>query len=67
MRGGGDDDQTAKSGEERDRRGGRRMMEKYTLPSRYWEPQPDEEDLERMEAEWSEQHKEEDDEELPFM
>ena len=27
----------------------------------------DEEDLERMEAEWKEQHKDEDDEELPFM
>ena len=24
--------------------------ERYTLPSRYWEPQPDEEDLKRMEA-----------------
>ena len=39
----------------------------HTLSSRYWEPQPDEEDLERMEAEWKEQHKDEDDEELPFM
>ena len=47
-------------------------MEKRTetkdLPSRFWEPQPDEEDLERMEAEWREQHKDDkDDEELPFM
>ena len=39
----------------------------HTLSSRYWEPQSDEEDLERMEAEWKEQHKDEDDEELPFM
>lgn len=40
----------------------------HTLPSRYWEPQPDEEDLERMEAGWREQHKDDDDdEELPFM
>ena len=39
--------------------------ERRRLPSRYWEPEPDEEDLERMmkEAEASGQ---EEDEELPF-
>ncbi len=38
--------------------------EKHELPSRFWEPEPDEEDLERMRQE----HKEcwMDDEPLPF-
>lgn len=43
------------------------MME---LPSRYWEPQPDEEDLERLEAEYEERVRNglepEVDDELPF-
>ncbi len=39
--------------------------EKHELPSRYWEPQPDEEDLERMEQENEENWM--DDEPLPFM
>ena len=38
--------------------------EKHTLPSRYWEPEPDEEDLERMKREY--QGSELDDEPLPF-
>ena len=43
-------------------------MEKRTeskdLPSRFWEPQPDEEDLERLEAEY--EGSELDEEPLPF-
>ena len=38
--------------------------EKRDLPSRYWEPQPDEEDLERMRREYK--PSEMDDEPLPF-
>lgn len=38
--------------------------EKHDLPSRYWEPEPDEEDLERMEREY--EGSELDDEPLPF-
>ena len=34
------------------------------LPSRFWEPQPDEDDLKRMELEYVEN--EDDDEPLPF-
>ena len=37
--------------------------ERHPLPSRYWEPEPDEEDLERMMNEAEEQ---EEDMELPF-
>ena len=37
--------------------------ERHPLPSRYWEPEPDEEDLERMMNEAEEQ---EEDIELPF-
>ena len=40
------------------------FYEKHDLPSRCWEPQPDEEDLERMEREY--EGSEEDDEPLPF-
>ena len=40
--------------------------EKHDLPSRFWEPEPDEEDLERMRKEWIAQHKDDPDEELPF-
>ena len=40
--------------------------EKHDLPSRFWEPEPDEEDLERIRQEWMEQHKDDPDEELPF-
>lgn len=44
--------------------------ERHELPSRFWEPQPDEEDLKRMEAEYMERVKNgpepTDDEELPF-
>ena len=29
-----------------------KRTEAYDLPSRYWEPQPDEEDLKRLEAEY---------------
>jgi len=44
------------------------LADRHTLPSRYWEPQPDEEDLERMRKEYEERHRDEpqDDEELPF-
>jgi len=35
------------------------MYERHTLPSRYWEPEPDEEALKRMEEE-------DEDLELPF-
>ena len=38
--------------------------EKHSLPSRFWEPEPDEEDLERMMKEAGEEEFE--DEELPF-
>lgn len=38
------------------------MYERCELPSRFWEPQPDEEDLKRMAAEAEPM----DDEELPF-
>ena len=38
--------------------------EKHSLPSRFWEPEPDEEDLERMMNEAEEEEFE--DEELPF-
>lgn len=38
--------------------------ERYDLPSRFWEPQPDEEDLERMAREY--EGSELDDEPLPF-
>ena len=40
------------------------FYEKHDLPGRFWEPQPDEEDLERMEREY--EGSEEDDEPLPF-
>ena len=36
--------------------------ERHDLPSRFWEPEPDEEDLERLAAEAEPM----DDEELPF-
>jgi hypothetical protein len=39
--------------------------ERHSLPSRYWEPEPDEEDLERMMKE-AEARGQEEDEELPF-
>ena len=39
-------------------------MKTYRLPSRFWEPQPDEEDLERMAREY--EGSELDDESLPF-
>jgi hypothetical protein len=39
--------------------------ERHPLPSRYWEPEPDEEDLERMMKE-AEARGQEEDEELPF-
>ena len=44
------------------------MHERFPLPSRYWEPQPDEEDLERMRQvyEVMRQEYEMDDEPLPF-
>ena len=38
--------------------------EKRDLPSRFWEPEPDEEDLKRMEQEYEDS--ELDDEALPF-
>lgn len=38
--------------------------EKHDLPSRFWEPQPDEEDLKRLEQEY--EGSEGDDEPLPF-
>ena len=38
--------------------------ERHTLPSRFWEPEPDEEDLERMMQEAEENDLEAD--ELPF-
>ncbi len=38
--------------------------ERHELPSRFWEPQPDEEDLKRMEQESKESWM--DDEPLPF-
>jgi hypothetical protein len=37
--------------------------ERHELPSRYWEPEPDEEDLERMEREYTDDG---DSEPLPF-
>ncbi len=41
--------------------------EKHELPSGYWQPQPDEEDLERMRKEYEENHKDDEPEEpLPF-
>ena len=40
------------------------MREKHDLPSRFWEPLPDEEDLERMAREYT--GSELDDEPLPF-
>ena len=39
--------------------------ERHPLPSRYWEPEPDEEDLERMRKE-AEEREPEENEELPF-
>ena len=39
-------------------------QKKEMLPSRYWEPQPDEEDIKRMEQENTESWM--DDEPLPF-
>lgn len=39
--------------------------ERYSLPSRFWEPEPDEEDIERMMREAEDQEYSED-EELPF-
>ena len=38
--------------------------DRHDLPSRYWEPQPDEEDIKRMEQENAESWM--DDEPLPF-
>ena len=44
--------------------------ERHGLPSRFWEPEPDEEDMKRHEAEYMERIKNGmepmDDEELPF-
>ncbi len=40
------------------------FYEKHDLPSRFWEPQPDEEDWEWMEREY--EGSEEDNEPLPF-
>ena len=40
------------------------LPDRYELPSRFWEPEPDEEDLERMEQENEESWM--DDESLPF-
>lgn len=44
--------------------------DRHRLPSRFWEPEPDEEDLKRLEAEYMERIKNGlepiDDEELPF-
>ena len=40
--------------------------ERHELPGRFWEPEPDEEDLERIRQEWMEKHKDDPDEELPF-
>ena len=40
------------------------LPDRYELPSRFWEPEPDEEDLERMEQENEENWM--DDEPLPF-
>ena len=44
------------------------MYDRNRLPSGYWEPQPDEDDLERMRKEYEEAHKCDDEklEELPF-
>ena len=40
------------------------LPDRYELPSRFWEPEPDEEDLERLEQENKENWM--DDEPLPF-
>ena len=40
--------------------------ERHTLPSRFWEPEPDEEDLERMMKEAGDKGQEED-LEIPFI
>jgi hypothetical protein len=40
------------------------LPDRYELPSRFWEPEPDEEDLERQEQENEENWM--DDEPLPF-
>ena len=44
--------------------------ERHELPSRFWEPEPDEEDLKRLESEYMERIRNGlepiDDEELPF-
>lgn len=40
------------------------MPDRHALPSRFWEPQPDEEDLEQMKREY--ESSELDDEPLPF-
>jgi hypothetical protein len=40
------------------------LPDRYELPSRFWEPEPDEEDLERLEQENEENWM--DDEPLPF-
>ena len=45
--------------------------ERHELPSRFWEPEPDEEDLKRLESEYMERIRNGlepiDDEELPFI
>ena len=40
--------------------------ERHELSGRYWEPQPDEEDLRRMEEEYRLNHEADEEEELPF-
>ena len=40
--------------------------EKHDLPSRFWEPEPDEEDIERMMREVEAAEADEEEEELPF-
>ena len=40
------------------------FSDRYDLPSRFWEPEPDEEDLKRLEQEY--EGSELDDEPLPF-
>ena len=46
------------------------LPDRYSMPSRFWEPQPDEEDLKRIEEEnrkkLEQEGSEEDDEPLPF-
>ena len=43
------------------------MYGRHTLPSRFWEPQPDEEYLAQFEREAEQNMETEDDEELPFV